>query len=113
MATKKFPNPALDLIQTNERQLEATEQQKNNIIEKKVVEVIEEKVKAKPKEEVVLEKILKQQVAYTLQTSIRMGRILDKMKEADPENAGKYSKKFFVEDAILKSIINYEKKYQI
>ena len=59
------------------------------------------------------EKNLNYQLKYSLSTSSRMNRIVDKLKENDPENASKYSKKYFIDQAIEKALINYEKELGI
>lgn len=123
MATKKnFTNPAEGLLGIGEVP---------KIIEEEVssqeskIEDITNKSKPTPQEihdvpkitvaekQTVSEKNINYQLKYSLSTSSRMNRIVDKLKENDPENASKYSKKYFIDQAIEKALINYEKKLGI
>lgn len=56
------------------------------------------------------EKKISKVINFSLDTSLRMELILRELKTADPDNARKYSKVFFINEAIMKSINDYEKK---
>lgn len=59
------------------------------------------------------EKFIPKQLKIALETSLRMSRILNELKNLDPENSAKYTQKFFIEEAISKSLNSYENKLGI
>lgn len=61
----------------------------------------------------VVEKFVTQSVKYSLTTSLRMERVLSRMKELDPDESRKYSKKYFVDEAIEKLLDEYEKSLDL
>ena len=121
MATKKnFTNPAEGLLGIGEvpkiieEEVPSQESKIEDISNKPKPQEIHDVPKITVAEkQAVSEKNINYQLKYSLPTSSRMNRIVDKLKENDPENASKYSKKYFIDQAIEKAIINYEKKLGI
>lgn len=119
MATKKnFSNPAeglIGVVEKNKEDIAITVRKETNTpdISKSPETLPVETIIVHEKEKMVPEKNLNYQLKYSLSTSLRMNRIVDKLKENDPENAGKYSKKYFIDQAIEKALISYEKKLGI
>lgn len=133
MVQKKFANPADDILAgitaTNDFQLDTKIKE-----ESKKVESVEVKTKTenlnKNKKEPSFESVnsnnqqlkskssstnkqISKLIKFSLEVSLRMERILSELKTADPENATAYSKVFFIDEAIMKSINDYEKKLGI
>ena len=52
-------------------------------------------------------------IKYPFEVSLRINKVLNELKAADPENSSKYSKVFFIDEAILKSLKEYEEKLGI
>lgn len=122
MAKKVFPDPAADmingLIKTEETVKEENKKTTENMKVKENTKVIEDKsleqkgkiVKESPK---ATSKLVSTTIKYPFEVSLRINKVLNELKAADPENSSKYSKVFFIDEAILKSLKEYEEKLGI
>lgn len=128
MAQKKFANPADDILagitvetdkQNPKDQKKEEEKNISTTLKNSGTEEIKKnqitKTTGKNNNELNVkvsssEKKISKVISFSLDTSLRMEAILRELKTADPDNARKYSKVFFINEAIMKSINDYEKK---
>ncbi|WP_455654358.1 hypothetical protein [Phascolarctobacterium sp.] len=127
MAKKVFPDPATDIInglmtgaetvkEENKKTAENIKVKENTkIVEDKALEqkAKEEKGKATKESPKVSNKFVATTIKYPFEVSLRINKVLNELKAADPENSSKYSKVFFIDEAILKSLKEYEEKLGI
>ena len=126
MAQKKFANPADDILagitvetdkQNPKDQKKEEEKNISTTLKNSDTEEIKKnqitKTTGKNNNELNVkvsssEKKISKVISFSLDTSLEA--ILRELKTADPDNARKYSKVFFINEAIMKSINDYEKK---
>ena len=123
MAKKVFPDPATDmingLIKTEETVKEENKKTTENMKVKENTKVVIEDKSLEQKGKIVKEspkatnKLVSTTIKYPFEVSLRINKVLNELKAADPENSSKYSKVFFIDEAILKSLKEYEEKLGI
>lgn len=123
MAKKVFPDPAADmingLIKTEETIKEENKKTTENMKVKENTKVVIEDKSLEQKGKIVKEspkatnKLVSTTIKYPFEVSLRINKVLNELKAADPENSSKYSKVFFIDEAILKSLKEYEEKLGI